>query len=498
MTKQTSYKLIIAGNKNIHGLINCVIASTIRLRENHNDKNIFFKQVHIFHTEQSLQALISAPMDWKTEVASFKIPETTFIHHVNRIEDTNIQNFRDLVEQLKEIINPFDDISTYYIDLTSGVSTLKSILTVFAYVLNIENIYTLEIKFSENSEERSKQSSSFYQELLGNNVSINYKKFPPISEFDDFGKLNLTEVIRYKDVINQISNSVSLINNHTLNLEHLKTSLNSGINSRLFGDVNNNNNDFKNSIFSFSTAIEEIANSTLSTFSSLNFEDKTLGVKLAEIRNIAENNSSYFINLKILDSLTKLINSIRNETVHPNKSNISKEILKIQSNISYHISIAFIQFITKSILAFMDEKGDILKITTIEDDSIKENDILYFGFDGDRTGNFIEKAFDITSLNDAEVRSRSSTIKNTINELVKKIKKHKTINAEIIFAEGDNILFKGYLDKSFLIELQKYYSKNTELNCSIGFGKSLQSASIALKLAKTQKENSITGIELSI
>ncbi|NEP83952.1 MAG: hypothetical protein F6K39_41020, partial [Okeania sp. SIO3B3] len=72
------------------------------------------------------------------------------VHHVTKIEDSNVDTFRDLVEQLRTIVNPLDNPQNY-IDLTGGISSLKSILAVFAYVLDIENIYSLEIDFSKDT-----------------------------------------------------------------------------------------------------------------------------------------------------------------------------------------------------------------------------------------------------------------------------------------------------------------------------------------------------------
>ncbi|NEP06957.1 MAG: hypothetical protein F6K25_07585 [Okeania sp. SIO2G4] len=74
--------------------------------------------------------------------------------------------------------------------MTGGISSVKSILAIFAYVLDIENIYSLEIDFSQDSGTRKKQASLFYYDLEKAGVSIKYRKFPPIREFDNFGKLN--------------------------------------------------------------------------------------------------------------------------------------------------------------------------------------------------------------------------------------------------------------------------------------------------------------------
>jgi hypothetical protein len=124
------------------------------------------------------------------------------------------------VEQLRTIVNPLDNAHNY-IDLTSGISSLKSILAVFAYVLDIENIYSLEIDFSDDPVTRKKQASLFYHELEQECVSIEYRKFPPIREFDTFGKLNYTEVLRHRSIIDELVSSLTSLLPTGLDLEHL-------------------------------------------------------------------------------------------------------------------------------------------------------------------------------------------------------------------------------------------------------------------------------------
>ena len=128
------FKLIIAGNTNIPSMVNVIIRATKQLRENTQHTELIFRQIHIFHTEQSLIALTSFPGDWQTVLNGYEIPSTSLVHHVTNVEDSDVDRFRDLVEQLKTIVNPLDN-AHYYIDLTGGLSSLKPILAVFAYVL---------------------------------------------------------------------------------------------------------------------------------------------------------------------------------------------------------------------------------------------------------------------------------------------------------------------------------------------------------------------------
>ena len=60
------------------------------------------------------------------------------------------------------------------------------------------------------------------------------------------------------------------------------------------------------------------------------------------------------------------------------------------------------------------------------------------------------------------------------------------------------MLFKGALNEATLYTLQGIYQKNTAgMTCSIGYGKTLLEAYLALKLAKAEPgKNRIVGIEL--
>ena len=69
-------------------------------RTNTQDEKLTFRQVHIFHTEQSLRALMASNEKWKQALSHYSVPVTSLVHHVAKIEDSNIDRFRDLVRRL--------------------------------------------------------------------------------------------------------------------------------------------------------------------------------------------------------------------------------------------------------------------------------------------------------------------------------------------------------------------------------------------------------------
>ncbi|MFP5268700.1 mCpol domain-containing protein [Coleofasciculus sp.] len=490
---QKSFKLILAGNKNVPAMINAIVRATLQARSDTQDSALTFRQVHVFHTEQSLQALtVSAA--WQEALKHYEISSTSLVHHVAKIEDSNVDRFRDLVEQLRTIVNPLDNAQNY-IDLTSGISSLKSILAVFAYVLDIENIYSLEIEFSDDPAIRKKQAGLFYHELVQEGVSIEYRKFPPIREFDTFGKLNYTEVLRHRSIIDELVDSLTSLLPTGLDLEHLRESLLSGINSRLIGEVTKESYSYRHSIFASSAGIEEVANIILTIVNNADLENKTLGQKLTEVRNIFSKNPKYFVNTETLEYLTRLITSIRNDIAHPSSENgYSKELTAIQSRLSSQLAFAFLQFTTKTLSAFLDQNGKLVDIKILEAPIEEEQTVFYFGFDGDSTGDYLDMAFSQSS--EDEVRQRSKIVHGAISELKKLIYKETKDHNSVLFAEGDNILFKGRYQVSLLNELQRIYKDKTGLTGTIGYGKTLPEVALAMRLSKAKGGDNVMGIAL--
>ncbi len=484
------FKLILPGSKNVPTMINAIIRATIQAQEDSKKEDLTFRQVHIFHTEESLHAL-STSTSWQEALNYYKISSTTLVHHVTKIEDSNSDRFEDLAEQLRTIVNPLDN-AQYYIDVTSGISALKSILAVFAYVLDIKNVYSLEISFTDN-----KQRNLFYHQLKKCNLKIEYRKFPPIREFDFFGKFNYVEILRYHSIIDELIKSLKPLSPNDFDFEHLRESLLSGVHSRLIGEATEESYSYRHSIFASCAGIEEVANIVLTLISNQNksWENLTLGPKLDQIHQFFSRHPKYFINAETLGFLTKLITSVRNEMAHPSKkNNYSKEILDIQSRLSSQLAFAFLQFTTKAINAFRNRNGEIIKVKELDTPHEEDKTIFYFGFDGDSTGDYLDIGFKQSS--EEIVRQRSQNIYKTIEELRKLIYKETKDHSSVIFAEGDNILFKARYQVSLLNKLQKIYKDKTGLTATIGYAKTLREVSLAMRLSKAKGGDSIMGIAL--
>ncbi|MDF0551671.1 mCpol domain-containing protein [Kamptonema sp. UHCC 0994] len=505
---KNSFKLIMGGNTNISAMINAIIRATLEFRKNENDDKLTFRQIHIFHTEQSLQSLIGETKPWQSALNHYGISSTSFVHHVTKLEDSNVERFRDMLEQLRTIIDSRNN-DCYYVDLTGGISSLQAILAVFSYVLDIEHIYTLETQFSSDGEARNRQRGLFYDQLEDEietgEIKINYRKFPPIRDFDEFGKLNYTEILRYRNSISALTEKLveSLAGLkfplEEIDINHLQASFLSGVNSRLMGETTGNIYDSHNSIYSFSSGIEEITNIIIRVLIHGKSADKTLGDKMKEIRDFFETTPQYFVNEKILGHFTYLMKEIRNEASHPNKKTEKKDIVPIQSYLTSHLAFTFLQFTIKTLAAFvvLDKRGNLLEYKILRPPHDTEGKIFYFGLDGDGTGKYLELAFGDSAQDESEVFKRSRAISKAIEKMSKLIWSETKDSNSVIFAEGDNILFKSQYNESLLSKLQKEYRSTTDvLTSSIGFGETLREVSRAMKLAKAQQGDSIVGIAL--
>ena len=263
------------------------------------------------------------------------------------------------------------------------------------------------------------------------------------------------------------------------------------------GEVTGESYNYRHSVFSFSAAVEEVANVILSIVKNADIENKTLGQKLAEVRDLFSNNAKYFVNEETLEHLTRLIAEIRNSVAHPHPElDRSKEMSAIQSQLSSQLALTFLQFAIKALTAFLDQDGKLLEVKVLDPPEETDETIFYFGFDGDATGDYLEVAFVEPDQDEAEVLKRSRSVRAALR-IMKKLICQETKNQDsILFAEGDNILFKAQYSASLLGKLQKVYKEKTGLYSSIGYGRTLREATVALRLAKAKSGDSIVGVAL--
>ena len=137
-----------------------------------------------------------------------------------------------------------------------------------------------------------------------------------------------------------------------------------------------------------------------------------------------------------------------------------------------------------------------VQLRAIPKEALSPSSELFFGLDGDNTGIVLENLF-LGAREESSLTGLSRAVTAAIKHLENRIAL-RCGPESIVFAAGDDILFKGRCDTQFLVELQQAYRAATGgLTCSVGFGGSLREVYLALKLAKSSPgKNAIQGVEL--
>jgi hypothetical protein len=223
---------------------------------------------------------------------------------------------------------------------------------------------------------------------------------------------------------------------------------------------------------------------------------KTLGRKIEAIEQRVKQEASSDFDIKFFEKFNNFILYLRNSTTH--KGKLLTDIEKFKADLSVKMSFPFLEFYTDiihPILAQNTPNQPPRAIRRISEKNISNKEILYYGLDGDNTGEILENLF-LDSSDEEQFTKISTSITQAISKIREKIL--ASLNGEIIFEAGDDLLFKGNFDIQSLHDMQNIYKSFTSgLTCSIGYGRSLKETFLALKMAKTQpNKNSVVGIEL--
>ncbi len=482
--------LIAIGNINQFTFANSILVAYHKSLEIFHEK---LSNIYIFHSQDS-QRFLQSQSDWIEFLEKNDIQQTLFI---NRIVDihSNHESINRFISAIEQVIKSGLDDSNLIVDLSNGTSLQKNILSIASYVLNIKHQYMIDvIKLSELTQDRG---------FLSVNVLLpSYISTPDSTELDRIAYLNLAEIIRYKKIIETHANKYVEIDKENSDFKFFKDNLIHSIKLKLQGDKNQDNAIYRIAASSISSSIEDLITLLIKKFvndRSFRLEKATLGQKLQQINLKIENNCPQDFDLEFFRKFNDFMLYLRNSTTH--KGKILTDLERFKADLSVKMSFPFIEFyidviypILLSDITFIQELKTIQKIS---EGDIKSDEIIYYGLDGDNTGKVLEELF-ISSTSEDEFKKVSNSIVKAIDEIKKKITKNSKNNS-IIFAAGDDLLFKANLDENMLEDIHNMYCDITSgLTCSIGYGRSLQEVYLALKVAKTQPgKNSIIGIQIT-
>ena len=470
-------QLLILGNPNRHNFCNAIVAAQSKSKER-------LKDIYVIHSKESFDELFIKETDWMEFLKEYGIMESTFI---NRI----IGNEEELLNYLECILN-ICNIEELIIDMSNGTSRMKTILSIITYVLDISNVYAFDRVSWLNDGKKDKE---FYHEEELKNY---YKKVVNNKDIDNLSWINLTQIVRYKEKIRQFSSAYSDFSKEFANSSFFEENLYDAISLIM----KSSNKEKKNTLYRISstaiaTSLEDLVDRFLLDHGE-DIKNLTLGQKLRCLKDKIKKLTSINLDYEFMGRFNEFMLYLRNSTTHKTLDILDSE--RFKAELSLQMSFVFFEYYT---IIFQELKksnyDNCSKVLELEPKILDDKKERYYGVDGDNTGLFLEDLLRGNS-DDEELKKFSNRITEAKGKIVKYIKSLK--KDAIIFAEGDDILFKGNFGIDHLKKIQEIYNQATNdketgsLTCSIGYGKTPREALFAMKLAKIEK-NSIKGIEIA-
>lgn len=479
--------LIVLGNTNKHTFANSIVAA------HHKSLELFqspLENVFVVHSAGSYAKLFEE-QDWSNHLEENGIARSVLTHRTIEIESTP-DSLMQFISYLERIVKGEPENEKTIADLTNGTTLHKTFLSIVAYILDLEHLYAIDIiKLSTMTKERGYLSPEV--------LLPSYTPAPASSQLDKIAYLNLAEVIRYKRIIQQHTERYVQINQSAADKEFFADNLTHSVRLKLQADRKEqlDKATYRIASSALSVSIEDLIRLMIEKFSVGNPEGKTFGQNLHMLQQRIERESAPTFDIEFFRRFNEFMLYLRNSTTH--KGRLLTDVEKFKAELSVKMAFPFIEFYTDivhDVLATTNAPMRPTRITKIPLPQQPPETTLYYGLDGDNTGTILEDLFCLVSDEQA-FRDLSSKITEGINEIAKFIRQSKY--GTIVFAAGDDLLFKGRFDYAQLQHMQEIYFDRSQLTCSIGFGRSFKEVYLALKSAKTEPgKNSIVGIEFYV
>jgi hypothetical protein len=482
--------LIVLGNINQFTFVNSILAA------NNKAVDIFdeaLTDIFVIHSTAS-QAKLSSQTDWVKYLENNGISQEIITHRIIEIDSTreSVERFVNYIEIILNGVLPKNP--NLIVDLTNGTSLHKNLLSTAAYILDLGYQYLIDIvKVSTLTKERDFLPLDI--------LKASYVPVPSVTQLDSIAYLNLAEVVRYKRLIEQHTEKYVQIDTTASDRTFFEGNLAHSIRLKLQGDQKKDNAIYRIAASSISASVEDLIGILIDKFVFKEAPDKesrrTFGQKLGLIQSNIESKRPSDFDIEFFRKFNDFILYLRNSSTHKRATLMNIE--KFKAELSVKMLFPFIEFYTDIIYPILEGDnytGSVTKLKRLSSTAIDANDIFYFGLDGDSTGSKLEDLF-LSSYDEVAFKKLSNSITQAIDEMKKYIRSNFSNNA-IIFATGDGMLFKGPFDETALQELRQMYQKITSgLTCSIGYGKTLKEAYLALKLAKAEPgKNCMMGIKI--
>ncbi len=479
--------LIVLGNTNQYTFANSILAADNKSRTLFNTP---LADIFVIHSSASYHDL-SEKKDWIRYLENNDISLEKLTHRIVDLDSTDeaVEKFVHYIEFIVNgVLSKNPDV---IVDLTNSTSLYKNLLSTAAYILDLEHQYLIDIvKVAELTKER---------EFLPLNVlQKSYVPLPRATQLDNIAYLSLVEMVRYKKIIQKQTEKYAQIDTVASDKKFFEDNLTHSVQLKLQGDRKKDNAIYRIVASSIAASVEDLITLLINKFSlttnPINESRMTFGNKVSLIQSRLAGKTPNDFDFEFFKRFNDFMLYLRNSSTH--KSTTLADIERFKADLSVKMSFPFIEFYADIIYPLLTS-GDYTelpkKMKKLSGSDITPGVTYYFGLDGDDTGTMLEELF-MSALDETAFEKMSKTVSNAI----KAMENHITSKAgKIIFAAGDNILFKADFDEESLRKLQELYkSKTSGLTCSIGYGKSFREVYFALKLAKLELgKNSIVGVE---
>jgi hypothetical protein len=481
--------LIVLGNINRFTFANSILAANSKSLEVFKTA---LSSIFVIHSSES-QNTLKQYDDWLEHLIANNISDELFSNRKLEISGTE-DSVKKFAAYIEYIVNGLSVSSNLMIDLTNGTSLQKNLLSTVSYVLDVNHQYMIDIIQLS----KTVQVKGF---LSADVLLPSYVLSPNSTSLDKLAYLNLSEIIRYKRIIDNHTTRYSAIDQESSDEDFFKNNLSHSIQLKLRGDLTKDNSVYRIAASSISASVEDLLGILINKFLYVNkpggANRLTFGEKLRELQSKLEEEVPPDFDIEFFKKFNDFILYLRNSTTH--KSKILTDMEKFKADLSVKMAFPYIEFYTDLVYPILSSNSfseNPKQIKNLSYSDISPSDTIYYGIDGDNTGSILEQLF-LSSSDETKFKKLSESITKAIDKIYNFIRSDSK-KSSIVFKAGDDILFKGCLNEEKLKAIQEiYYETTSGLTCSIGYGKSFQEVYLALKLAKTKPgKNSIVGVEL--
>ena len=482
--------LLVLGNTNEHTFANSIIAANLMSIEEFTSP---LREVYVLHTPESHRVLTSSSR-WVEHLALNNIDGDVITHRTIDIGMESQSGAITKFSRFVEVAVRASEGGQLVVDLTNGTTAHKTLLSTVAYILDVAHLYSLDVS-------RIGKPPGGLGFLDGEELRRAYVRSPDSTSLDAIAHLSLTEVVRYRRIVEAQAKQYVDVNPVAADPKFFSDNLLHSIRMKLQGDRSRprDNALYRIASSSIAASVEDLIRLVMTEVrpEPEGGDKLTFGERLGILRNHLVSSPRPDFDHEFLRRFNDFMLYLRNSTTH--KGRLLSSVEQFKADLAIKMSFPFLEFyaeIVHPLLSDSTTEVNPTRIRTLSISSIPPASVFLVGLDGDDTGAILEDLF-LFANDEKRFRELSGGIEQALQEISRRVRLFNKKNS-VIFAAGDDVLFRGHIDEQLLVDLQQCYASNSAGHtCSIGFGKTFREVYVALKLAKTKPgKNSIIGVEL--